>query len=473
MWQYPLEQWKTLPRGSIPFGARYPKTKFMGPLGGKRHIGTDILCPVGTPIYAPCDGFVTTIPKEKAIDGGNTVHFWDSVFGYLHRSLHCSEFIKGGSVRAGELIALSGNTGKSSKPHVHNDISKSGKLELNNFNNFLDPEAFYRNLADQGEIKKNMKIKLVIDESLNFEGIIPLLQYVENFWADTVKITTAPKLLKIGEVPFVEDKISRKWLAENIVPYASSFDALCLWLPPEKWKNFEDEKMVKAYTVPDKILGVQVMCLATTIGSTDKRWHDVPRENDFAGKLRHELSHALKCMTGGYANVNNSSQYVPGDDNTHYYDFVVKDLSKVKKDLDMYKFQGWAVKGKVRLFKYSTPSRRRDNFSGSYEEGRVYKSSDNRMFFTMVLAEENAGKPQLDWKVITEQEFNEKVRKGTPYTEMSVAEANLIMFIFFENKIPELKTKVIREELVDYPSPRHLFLRLLGWSPEIPIKNIL
>lgn len=471
MWQYPLEQWTTLRRGSVPFGSRYPKTKAMGKLGGQRHVGIDVMCPTGTPVYAPCDGFVQTTWGK---DGGNTILFKEEIFGYLHRMLHNSKFVKRGHVQKGDLIAYSGKTGKAFGAHVHYDISRSGKLELGNFDNFIDPEQFFKDLAIE-EIKKNMKVKFIIDQSLNYNGIVPLIQYVETFWSDTVIMEISPKVVSISDVPFVGDKISRKWLAENIVPYASGYDALALWLPPEKWKNFDDEKTVKAYTIPDKILGVQVMCLASTIGSTDKRWHDIPDQNDVAGKLRHELAHCLYLLTKGFCYVNNGTEYAPGDDNTHYFEFVKKDLSLVKKDLDMQTFEGWELRREptkvyapLRMFKYTKPTSKKTPFSGTIEIGKVYRSSDDRMFFKTV-------KSSTDTPIIvilTEQEYQEEIKNGAPYVTISVAEANNFWFHSFTNlEPPELKTKIILERIARDPF-EYNWLRLRGWLTYIPTNHL-
>lgn len=99
------------------------------------HIGTDYGL-LGDIIYAPFNGLAT---KTYGPSGGNTILF-KADNGKLYRFLHCKQILKTGRVNEGDQIGIVGNTGVSTKPHTHIDISKNGKLELNNRNNFLDPE---------------------------------------------------------------------------------------------------------------------------------------------------------------------------------------------------------------------------------------------------------------------------------------------------------------------------------------------
>jgi murein DD-endopeptidase MepM/ murein hydrolase activator NlpD len=93
----------------------------------KMHYGTDFSINKGTPIYATGDGIVkltrTTFGgygKQIEINHG---------FGYVTKYAHLSEFVvkKGQRVKRGELIAYSGNTGKSTAPHLHYEVIKDGK----------------------------------------------------------------------------------------------------------------------------------------------------------------------------------------------------------------------------------------------------------------------------------------------------------------------------------------------------------
>lgn len=82
------------------------------------HPAIDIGCPVGTPVYATADGIVEEVGFDN-YGGGNYVnikHENGLVTQYMH--LKKSVVSKGQVVNACQQIALSGNTGSSSGPHL-------------------------------------------------------------------------------------------------------------------------------------------------------------------------------------------------------------------------------------------------------------------------------------------------------------------------------------------------------------------
>jgi murein DD-endopeptidase MepM/ murein hydrolase activator NlpD len=102
------------------------------------HLGVDYGTE-GMELHAPFDGKVLT---SYGHDGGNTIYFYPTGHKEMIRFLHLDHFIKTGWVNMGDVIAITGNTGVSTRPHVHIDISKNGSLDLNNLSNFKDPEKF-------------------------------------------------------------------------------------------------------------------------------------------------------------------------------------------------------------------------------------------------------------------------------------------------------------------------------------------
>jgi murein DD-endopeptidase MepM/ murein hydrolase activator NlpD len=100
-----------------PFGARW----------GKPHEGIDLPAPIGTPVFAAADGRV--VYSGSGIRGyGNLVvlkHAGDLLTVYAHNSvLLVSE---GQPVRAGDRIALVGQSGQATGPHLHFEV-RSGQI---------------------------------------------------------------------------------------------------------------------------------------------------------------------------------------------------------------------------------------------------------------------------------------------------------------------------------------------------------
>lgn len=117
--------WPVRGRISSPFGPRW----------GKMHQGIDIAIPVGKNIVAAASG--------KVVYGG-----WISGYGWTviiehnggYRTLyaHNSKLtVKGGDwVKQGQLIAKSGNSGRSTGPHLHFEVQKNTRA--------IDPMVYLR-----------------------------------------------------------------------------------------------------------------------------------------------------------------------------------------------------------------------------------------------------------------------------------------------------------------------------------------
>ncbi|MBB5924141.1 murein DD-endopeptidase MepM/ murein hydrolase activator NlpD [Actinoalloteichus hoggarensis] len=116
--------------GLRSFGSRF----------NENHLGIDIANAIGTPIYAAHDGVVTTAGsasgfglwvKVQAADGTTTV------YGHID-----SFSVRPGQVvQAGEQIAVMGNRGDSTGPHLHFEVWAPGT------NQKIDPQAW---LAERG-----------------------------------------------------------------------------------------------------------------------------------------------------------------------------------------------------------------------------------------------------------------------------------------------------------------------------------
>jgi murein DD-endopeptidase MepM/ murein hydrolase activator NlpD len=92
----------------------------------KLHKGIDFAGPVGTDIYAVGTGVVAFVGQRSGY--GNVVEI-DHGDGLLSRYGHLSaaKVTEGQLVKRGDLVALMGNTGRSTGPHLHLEVLKNGE----------------------------------------------------------------------------------------------------------------------------------------------------------------------------------------------------------------------------------------------------------------------------------------------------------------------------------------------------------
>lgn len=114
-------------------------TSLYGMRGDRLHQGVDFAVPVGTPVLAALSGRVTEV---QWLDGyGLTVILehtsgtTSTLYAHLSRSL----VSRGMQVQQGQAIALSGNTGRSTGPHLHFEIQErvAGEWRAINLNNIV------------------------------------------------------------------------------------------------------------------------------------------------------------------------------------------------------------------------------------------------------------------------------------------------------------------------------------------------
>jgi murein DD-endopeptidase MepM/ murein hydrolase activator NlpD len=112
----PVEGWV-----SSRFGYR------VSPFSNKKefHSGLDISSKVGTEIYSPADGIVSSIEKS---DGLGLCLIVSHGYGFQTKYGHLSKVIvaKGQSIKRGQEIALMGNSGRSTGAHLHYEVNING-----------------------------------------------------------------------------------------------------------------------------------------------------------------------------------------------------------------------------------------------------------------------------------------------------------------------------------------------------------
>lgn len=110
-------------RISSPFNLKrkHPITKRISP-----HHGTDFATPSGTRVYSIGDGVVTRVGNHPAAGKYIVIKHGRK---YTTRYLHLSKIYvrKGQRLKMGELIAKTGNTGRSTGPHLHYEFQINGR----------------------------------------------------------------------------------------------------------------------------------------------------------------------------------------------------------------------------------------------------------------------------------------------------------------------------------------------------------
>lgn len=100
--------------------------------GGKRqHGGVDFAIQMRTPVSAPVGGTVVAKSDPK---GYGTYAVLQGDDGREYRFAHLDSVTKTGRVEAGTAIAATGNSGRSTGPHLHFEVREKGQA--------VDPEAF-------------------------------------------------------------------------------------------------------------------------------------------------------------------------------------------------------------------------------------------------------------------------------------------------------------------------------------------
>ena len=121
----------------------------------RMHPGLDFHAPVGTPIYATGDGVIDQARSGSGL--GRYVKVLHETAGYLTVYAHMSKIApgirEGRTIKRGDLIGYSGNTGLSEAPHLHYEVRDLDGNQLNPIH-FLAPSmtpAEYERLLAQAE----------------------------------------------------------------------------------------------------------------------------------------------------------------------------------------------------------------------------------------------------------------------------------------------------------------------------------
>jgi murein DD-endopeptidase MepM/ murein hydrolase activator NlpD len=107
-----------LPEGSFRQSARFGGQRILNGVPQRPHYGSDLAAPIGTPVTAPADGFVSFAETGLHYEGALILidHGQGLVSAYLHLSK--VGVTAGQTVRRGELIGAVGKEGRATGPHL-------------------------------------------------------------------------------------------------------------------------------------------------------------------------------------------------------------------------------------------------------------------------------------------------------------------------------------------------------------------
>jgi murein DD-endopeptidase MepM/ murein hydrolase activator NlpD len=113
--------WPT--RGWVTSGFGYRKSPFTGLR--EKHEGWDIGARSGAAVRATADGMITVAGRERGY--GKLIEI-DHGYGVVTRYGHNSKNLLkvGSNVKRGQIVALVGNTGRSTGPHLHYEVLVNG-----------------------------------------------------------------------------------------------------------------------------------------------------------------------------------------------------------------------------------------------------------------------------------------------------------------------------------------------------------
>lgn len=122
--RWPLDERGVITRGQIRAGSE-----------DEAHPGLDIAVPIGTPIRASGGGVVRETGEDPEYGRFILLEHpdgFESLYGHASRIL----ITVGDSVNAGQVVGLSGSTGRSTGPHLHFEVRRDGRS--------VDPRSLVR-----------------------------------------------------------------------------------------------------------------------------------------------------------------------------------------------------------------------------------------------------------------------------------------------------------------------------------------
>ncbi len=110
------------------------------------HQGVDFTVPEGTRVFATADGVVKNVTLRNSTEGKTIIIDHGNGYETSYSHLHMINIPRGRSVKRGDIIGHSGNTGLSLIPHLHYEVRYNGVR--------VDPiHYFFGELSPEGYLK--------------------------------------------------------------------------------------------------------------------------------------------------------------------------------------------------------------------------------------------------------------------------------------------------------------------------------
>lgn len=241
----------------FPFDAEYEMTLPFGNvdpdehLGMPTHDGIDYAVPMGTAIKAVDDGEV--VPYREENDYGITIavqHAWGQTF-YGHLSTISAQI--GDRVTKGQVVGLSGNTGRSTGAHLHFGMKWNNER-------MIDPAPYLHRDNEYRSAEKKLILRLPTDEPRRtYSYLLP-------------RTVAAPRVIQLSGAYLEDDRGMR--ITSETTPriYITGPDSLAsitqndVHISPKTvfthkddvviWKN-ESEQSIHAYDIRSEAYSIQ------------------------------------------------------------------------------------------------------------------------------------------------------------------------------------------------------------------------
>ena len=169
-----------------PFTRTYPITQSFGErfTDQSGHKGIDYALPLGTPVLAAADGYVSQTETSLEGYGNHIVMAHGEEIETLYAHLSVLKVTTGQAVQQGEEIGLSGNSGNSTGPHLHFELRLHNKAVDPAPYFSEDPQAKWQVICDVLNVRSGPGIHYPVCGYLKMQNSVVALAQAESLWIE-------------------------------------------------------------------------------------------------------------------------------------------------------------------------------------------------------------------------------------------------------------------------------------------------